>query len=374
MLFLVGASLFSSVLGGVIAYSYFFNDVYNLPCFGEIEYKNGLKPGIVIREAKKVVVEQDVKINEIINNTQTSIVGIFKKVKISSNKESLDNQKFSLKEFYYVKDRVGQGLVVTSDGWIMTTFNPYKNKTFNEDKFLQNYVVATKDQIYTIDKVLVDKFGPFVFLHIDTRDLPVKSFADNDEILVGEEVIAVNYELSAWITYISYYGPNKELIKFSDENNLEIKLSNSPNKEFFGAFVFDLSGKVVAFIDSEGNIIPIDNIKNVVNSLLKYQKIKRPSLGIYYIDLQDLIRYDSNVKKGAIIYNEGKRAIVKDSVAQKAGLQKGDIIVSINNIYIDKFNDLSSVIQDYLAGDKITITYLRGGKENNVDIILDELK
>ncbi len=360
----------SAMVGSIVTYSYFLNNIYNLPRFGEIEYKNGSRPGIVIREAKKVVVEQDTQINEIINSTQASIVGIFKKQ--ATTTANPNNQDFNLSKFYYLKNRLGQGLVVTSDGWIMTTFNPYNHKKFNKDDFVKKYVIATKDKIYNIDKVLVDKFSPFIFLHIKAKDLPVKSFADNNDILIGEEVIAVNYDSSVWISYVSYYGTNKDLIKFSDNNNLELKLNSEPNKEFLESFIFDLSGRVVGFIDYDGNIISINGIKSTIKSLLTYQKIKKPSLGVYYINMHDLIKYDGNIQKGALIYNTNKESVVKNSTAYKAGLREGDIILSVNNIYIDKFNDLSSVIQNYLAGDKVNITYRRNSQEYNVDIVLGE--
>ncbi len=372
ILFLLFICLLSGTVSSIISYSYFFNNIYNLPYFGEIEYNNGLRSGIVIREAKKVVVEQDAKINEIISNTQTSIVGIFKKRATTTT--TLDNQNFNLSKFYYFKDNLGQGLVVTSDGWIMTTFNPYSYEKFNKNDFVKKYVVATKDKIYNIDKVLIDKFNSFIFVHIKAKDLPVKSFADNNDILIGEEVIAVNYDSSAWISYVSYYGTNKNLIKFSDNNNLELKLNSAPSKEFLESFIFDLSGRVIGFIDNKGNIISINGVKSIIKSLLTYQKIKKPSLGVYYINMYDLIKYNNNLQKGALIYNIDKKPIVNNSAAYKAGLREGDIIISVNNIYIDKFNDLSSVIQNYLAGDKVNITYRRNGQEYNVDIILGEKK
>ncbi len=76
--------------------------------------------------------------------------------------------------------------------------------------------------------------------------------------------------------------------------------------------------------------------------------------------------------KGALIYpNKEGTALTPKSPAEKAGLKKGDIILSVNNTEIDKNNDLARVIQKYLPDEKLNIRYIRGGEENRKEIILE---
>ncbi len=66
--------------------------------------------------------------------------------------------------------------------------------------------------------------------------------------------------------------------------------------------------------------------------------------------------------------------VTKESAAEKAGLKVGDIIKKINDAVIDDSNDLYSVIGKYKPEDKVTITYLRDGKENTTTATLTKAK
>ncbi len=101
-------------------------------------------------------------------------------------------------------------------------------------------------------------------------------------------------------------------------------------------------------------------------------------LGVNYIDLSGLagsLTENNYWQKGAIIYKDQRGlAVQKNSPAEKAGLREGDVIISVDNIALTKDNDLADVIQNYLAGDKLTLVYLRDGAENEVEITLVEQK
>ena len=80
-------------------------------------------------------------------------------------------------------------------------------------------------------------------------------------------------------------------------------------------------------------------------------------------------------QKGAIIYKDQKGlAVQKNGPADKAGLKEGDVIISIDNINLDKNNDLAEMIQNYAAGDKIRLLIKRAGSEKEVEVVLGEQK
>ncbi len=367
-------ALVASATGGIITYAYILNNIYKFPYFGEIDYRNGqYDSGLIIREAKKVVVEQDRKISETINSVQPSIAGIFKKIRKTDKKATNISSVNILEDFYYLDKYISQGLVITSDGWIISSFKP-QNKGDSLLAEFKSYVVIIGEQIYNIDKVISDNQSNFVFIHINGKDLPVRNFADNKDIENGEKVVVVNFDFSTLVSSIVDYSSKNDLVKLSDLSTQNLKIASQLNSNFFNSFIFDLSGNVVGFVDGTGAIKPIDYFRSAIKSLLKYQQIKRPFLGIYYVDLDELIKYDGKTMKGVLVYNNSKPAIIKNSPAYKAGLEEGDVIISIDNIIINKSNNLSNIIQRYVAGDKISIKFLRKEKEKTVDVVLDELK
>jgi len=366
------AVVFGMASGGagyLIARSYLLD--YNIPFLSEINYSQGDYNGanLVIRDARKVIVEQDTKIIDTINSASNSIVGIFKKVEANEK-----IQGFSLDNYYQINQVDGQGLIITSDGWIITNF---------KIGFPENYVVITKDKkIYSIDKIVSDSLTSFYFLHINAMDLPVKRFAASNEINRGQLVATVSWDDLSWISRIAdKEGEDKNLINSSDSFFDRLNLVDIPPEEFSNSVLFNLSGDIIGLINEQNKIEPIYHLDSAIISLLKYREIRRASLGVNYINLADLVKINldesaqNNNDKGAVIIKDNQGvAIEKGSTAQLAGLKEGDIIISIDNIEINKDNDLVDVIQQYLAGDKINIVFARNSIEEKIDVILGEIK
>ncbi len=378
MLIIILAVIFgmaSGVVGELIARSYLLN--YNIPFFGEISFTSGDYGGanLIIRDAKKVIVEQDTKVIETINSANNSLVGIFKKQKI---KKSING--FDLSDYYQISQEVSQGLIVSSDGWIITSFLPIQTDV---PSVLDDYVVITKDKkIYTIDNIVSDSLTPFYFIHIKVSDLPVRKFASINEINNGQLMLAVNWDGHSWLSRISdKQDKGQSIINFSDVFSSKVSLMENIPEEFKKSVLFNLAGDVVGLINDQGEIEPIYHFSSAIKSLFKYKEIRRASIGVNYINLSDLVKVNvedllqNGEDKGAMIYKNNKGiAVVKGSAADLAGLAEGDIIILIGNIEINKDNNLSEVIQSYLAGDKVKIVYLHNGKREEVEVVLGEIK
>lgn len=363
--------LLGGIVGQLFSKAYLLNGSYQIPYWGEIDFPNNGAPNgsLVISGARKVVVEQDMKLEETISSAQSNIVGIFRKQIVDSA-----SKDFDINNYYQLNEERGQGLVITSDGWIMTSaFSP---NIRTEDDILTNYVVINKEgKIYEIDQLVRSPQLSFGFIHLDgATDLSVSSFVDSSEIKNGHLVIALNWDNDSLVSFI--IGENNlDLIESSDYNNKELLLADNISDKFYGATLFDLTGGVVGAIDNTGVITPINSLKAAVNSLLEYQDIKTASLGVNYINLAELITEDSNNLKGAIITkNINGISIVKGSAADTAGLEEGDIILFINNLEVNKDNDLNEILNNYLAGDSVLIKYLRDGSEKEITVLLDELE
>jgi len=361
-------SIGGGIIGDIIARSYLLDASYNFSSFGNLDFSQGMfrDQGIVISNAKNVTVQQDVKTEETINSVSASFVGIYKKQK--SLKLS---QVFSPDNFYKMNEPDGQGFIITSDGWIVTTLAL--------DKIYADYVVITKDKkIYQIDKAISDAPTGFNFIHVAVRDFPVKKFAAYQDIKRGNLTISLNWLGSSWISSVLGFKEKSGSVESSDSFSAKLILNNDVPEDFRSSVVFNLAGDALGLIDAKGEIEPMAHLETVVNSLFKNKIIKRPSLGVNYINLASFVSADEQNnywQKGAIIYKDLKNvAVKKGSSAEKAGLKEDDIIISVNNINLDKINNLSDIIQGYEVGDKISLVIIRDGSEKTVEVILDEQK
>jgi len=356
------------VIGGIVARSYFIDASYNLSSFGNLDFSQGKfkDQGIIISNAKNVIVQQDMKIEETINSVSVSLVGIYKK-----QKPVEPNNIFSPGNFYKISDAAGQGFIITSDGWIITTLAL--------DKIYTDYVVITKDKkIYQIDKAVSDVPTGFNFIHVAAKDFPVKKFAKNQDVKTGNLTISVNWSELSWVSSILGFKGKGGLTQPSDSFFTKLILNNEVPQEFKGTMVFNLAGDALGLVDEKGEIEPMAHLEAVVNSLFKNKIITRPSLGVNYINLASFVAVDGQNnywQKGVIIYKDQKGvAIKKGSPADKAGLLEGDIIISINNVNLDKVNNLADIVQGYAVGDKINLVIIRDSVEKVVEVILGEQK
>jgi len=368
-------SLAGGMAGDLILKNYFWPDIYNPSFNSEIDLSSGYygNSSLVIREAKKVIVEQNDKVIETINTAKSSLVGIYEKKNFTNPSSAVSDNKFNLNNYYDLKKPIAEGIIITSDGWILTGFNIAD---------LNKYVIITGDgKINSIDKIINDGLTKVYFLHINAKDLPIKVFGALDETKNGQLAIAVNWKSQAYLTSIINSHLNEEnIVSNSDLILRKINLANVLGKEFNSSVLFGISGNIIGLVNELGEVDSMTNFTSAINSLLKYKEIRRASLGINYIDLSQLINAKENntennyANKGALIYKDKNGiAVVKNSPARTAGLKEDDIITYVNNIEINKDNNLADIMQNYLEGEKIKITYMRNNQEKETVVILGKL-
>jgi len=374
------------VVGQIVSRVYLMDNSFKVPFVGDIDIKDANMDGknLVISNAKKVVVEQNEKVAEVANSVGGGVVGIFKKIATSTpSKTVIGKDDFNLNNYYKDNDILGQGFIITSDGWVMSNFLPKeladkKFATSSLKNLFQDYVIITKDKkIFTITNIVFDKSLNYSFWKVEAKDLPVRVFASNKDVTNGQLLMAVNWNESVWVSTILSKTPmTNKLILSSDDYSRKLVMASGPNPVFFGSFLFDLSGNLVAFINNDGSVGFIGNYVSCINCLLEKGLIKKASLGVNYIDLSSLVKSvsDKYPENGALITADEKGvAIKKSSSAEVAKLKNGDIIISVNGIEINKNNQLSDLIGSFKPGEMMDVVYLRNDKKENVSVVLGEL-
>ena len=390
---LVAATIFGlagGVVGSIVARVYLLEKTFNIPLVGDISVPGAQTQGasLVIQGAKNVIVEQNTKVAETNAAAAKILVGIFKKKSAQAAPLSpATGTNFDINDYYELDNEAGQGLVLTSDGWIISSFSPPeaaeyqkaadKNKTSAKANLLSAYVIIDKDgNVYPVDDIVFDSKSDFSFWHIKAIDLPVKRFVTPNEIGNGEVALALNWNSWSWLTSIvgRTMKTSPDAVRSSDNYDGQLVLDGSVPADFFGAFLFNLNGDILGLIDSQGAVYPVNNFIGCINCLLKDRSVEYPFLGVNYIDLSGLTAPGLASGKGALIAKDKSGvAVAKDSPAA-ADLQAGDIILSANNIELNADHGLNQVVSSLAPGDKIVLSVSRAGRIFTVEVTLGKVK
>jgi serine protease Do len=115
--------------------------------------------------------------------------------------------------------------------------------------------------------------------------------------------------------------------------------------------------------------IPVNIVKKAVNDLIKFGAVQRAYMGIQYPkeDVNDEQKKTLGIKDGSGVYI---LEVAEDGAAKSAGLKKGDFITKLNDVDVNSGPELQEQVSRYKPGDKISVTYVRDGKENLTTITL----
>ena len=274
-----------------------------------------------------------------------------------------------LEQVYLNKDRVAQGVILTSDGWITST------GTISTEK--NQYTVLTYDyKTYPVERVVEDKLTNTYFLKINAENLSVPELNDSKELNLGEKVIIpkINNEFDITeIQNVAYRlnAESKNLLISSEKPDRLILLGDEIKNAAPGTPLFSLSGEMIGLANKSNTITPTNYWNKAFLSLIEDDAIKRPYLGVNYIDLANspgiTHEFSQGKTAGALIWG-----IAKNSPALKTGLQDKDIILKVNSEEINQKHDLAEIINEYNPGTSLQLTVLRENEEITLEVELGE--
>jgi serine protease Do len=317
------------------------------------------------------------------------VADVFKKVSPSTVAITTELQSSSRRMFgaTAVEQGAGSGIIISSDGYIMT------NKHVIPDGTSKLTVVLADGTTYdNVSVVGRDPLNDIAFLKINSvKNLPAVELGDSDSIETGQQVVAIGNALGEFrnsVTSGIISGKGRPILAGdgSDsgsseklENLLQTDAAINPGNS--GGPLVTLDGKVVGIntaISEEGEAIgfaiPINDAKGLINTVLKQGKIVRPYLGVRYISLDKATAEQLNLSVTQGVYVTGDDsgpAIVPGSPADKAGLKSGDVITKVNSTDITESHALASSLAQLRPGDKVTLTIVRDGKAQEVGVTLD---
>ena len=274
----------------------------------------------------------------------------------------------------------GTGIVMTEDGYIIT------NAHVVEDAMAVKVAFIREDKTEEINATIigVDAKTDLAVIKIDKKDLTPAEFGVSDDLMVGELAIAIGnplgFDLANSVTGGIISALNRELVIDNKKLTLiqtdaAINSGNSggPLVNSYGQVIGINSAKIQSAyggVEGLGFAISIDEAKPIIDQLIKYGYVTgRPMLGIGGQNISDSQAHFNNIPQGIFVVT-----VTEDTGADLAGIKPGDIITAVNDRVVLTMADLSSELEEYKAGDRITITYYRDGKNYDTKVKLTENK
>jgi len=297
--------------------------------------------------------------------------------------------------FYGVVPQQGQGsgFILDRAGHILTNYHVIQGANRGIQVKLSN-----KNQ-YPATVLNVDKVHDLALLKINTPDLQPVTLADSSKLQVGQRVFAIGnpFGLSGTMTQgiissiRSIRNANGSLIDNAIQTDAAINPGNS------GGPLLNSAGQVIGIntmiasngADQSSGIgfaIPINTAKAVLADFTRYGRVRRPSLGIVGFAIgPDLAQQMGLAADNGVLIQR----VVPGGAAQKAGLRGGnqeayvgntpimmggDLIVAINGKQVTDPQDISDIMDQYEAGDTVSVTVYRGRQKMTFKLMLGEAR
>ena len=264
----------------------------------------------------------------------------------------------------------GSGFFISADGYLVTNNHVVENAT--------EITVTLKDE-RELKATIVgrDEATDLAVLKVEGRNFPYVSFENAAKPRVGDWVIAVGnpFGLGGTATsgIVSAYGRNIGDGPFVDY----IQIDASINRGNSGGPTFDIYGRVIGvntaiFSPSGGSVgigfaIPAEVAETVTKQLMSGGKVTRGYLGAIIQnvtpEMADSFGGPGAGKKGAVVSE-----VVPGGPADKAGLQPGDVVISIDGKAVNSSSELTRAVASTRSGDVMKLQVVRGGRMMNLDV------
>ena len=271
----------------------------------------------------------------------------------------------------------GSGVIVdAAKGYILTNHHVVENAEEIE-------VVLTDNRNLKAKVVGSDSGTDIALLQVEGgKGLVQMKLGNSDQVQVGDFVLAIGNPFglqhtvtSGIISALGRSGINPDGYEDFIQTDASINPGNS------GGALVNLRGELVGinsaiFSNSGGNIgigfaIPVNIAKSIMNQILQFGEVKRGLLGVSISD------FNADSAKAFGVEGTAEGALVQEvadgSAAEKAGIEVGDVIVSVDGQSIKGASDLRNTVGLKRSGESVRIDLIRDGKRRQITAMLSEV-
>ncbi len=268
----------------------------------------------------------------------------------------------------------GSGIIMSKAGHIITNYHVIQNASSVK-------VVLNTGKEYEATLIGSDEKSDIAVIKIDAPDLTPAVFGSSEELEPGDTVVAIGnplgIELAGSLTQGIISAVNRS-ISIEDRTYKMIQTDAAINPGNSGGALVNAYGEVIginsvkvsiAGVEGLGFAIPITDAMPIIEDLMNFGFVKgRPLIGLSLRYITQSEAYYYGLASEGIYVVE----VTPGTGAEKAGIQKSDIIISCNDKEVTSVAELNKIRDEHKAGDTITLKINRNGNISDFKVILGE--
>jgi len=268
----------------------------------------------------------------------------------------------------------GSGVIISADGYIITNNHVIEDAGNIEVKLNDN-------RVFNAELIGRDPSTDIALLKVKATDLSFLKYGDSENLKVGEWVLAVGnpFNLTSTVTAGIVSAKGRSLGLLNSDYRIEsfIQTDAALNVGNSGGALVNTRGLLVGITSAiyspsgayAGNsfAIPVSIVKKVIDNLREFGEVQRAIIGVNIADVtsEDAEKYSLKEIRGALITN-----VVDGGSAADANIKANDVIIKLDGVNINSVSELQEQIGKHRPGDRVSVTYVRNGRETTVPITL----
>ena len=270
----------------------------------------------------------------------------------------------------------GSGFIITEDGYVISNYHVVEGAT--------TLTVITNDgKEHPAALKGYDATNDLALLKIEGQGFPCVTMGSSDDLIVGDQVVAIGNplgELTNTLT-VGYVSAKDRVVSTDGTIITMIQTDAAINSGNSGGPLFNMKGEVVgitsakysgttssgASIEGIGFAIPMDDVQKIVEDLMNFGYVTGAYMGVMVRNMDAEVASIYRLPVGAYV-----DSVEPGGAADRAGIQAGDIILSLGDVTISNITDLTRALRDYKAGQSGAITVYREGRRLEITVVFDE--
>ena len=282
----------------------------------------------------------------------------------------------------------GSGFILTDDGYIVTNYHVVEGANAIQ-------ITTYDNESYDAELIGYDESNDIAVLKVNAKNLTPVILGDSDQLNVGDSVVAIGNPLGQ-LAFLLTSGSVSALNRRISISNVAMNLIQTDcaiNSGNSGGALFNSYGEVIgitnakysssgasntAAIENIGFAIPINNVRNIITSIIENGYIEKTYIGVSVCNMQNYSQNENMWGSGngfPVDSDPDIKGVVVCEVdeggpADKAGILEGDVITAVNGTEISNYSELGSILSQGKEGDKYILTINRDGDTVEIKVKL----
>ena len=267
----------------------------------------------------------------------------------------------------------GSGVIIREDGYIVTNNHVVANASTVK-------VTLTNNMTYDATVIGTDPATDVALLKVDAQGLPSVLLGNSDELRLGEWVIAIGspYGLRSTITAGIVSAKGRSMASNEKDFKIEsfIQTDAAVNPGNSGGALVNKKGELVGIntmiYSQTGSYagysfaVPVNIVRKIIADLIDFGSVKRAMLGVTMQAIDEKLAKELKLSTLSGVYiNE----VSGGSSADKAGVKKGDVLKSIDDVVMKDMATVQEKVNSYRPGDEAELVVIRDGKEKKLNVV-----